>query len=75
MIMPRRTFRLNASTMAVLSENGQRTLVAIPAHAIVTVIVGDLNGDGFVKVRYQNRILTVFADDLRRAKPGMAATA
>jgi len=69
--MPRRTFRLNACTMAVWSENGQRTSVAIPAHAIVSVIVGDLNGNGFVKVRYENRILTVLADDLRRAEPAV----
>lgn len=72
--MPRRTFTLNASTMAVLSENGQRTLVAIPAHAIVSVIVGDLNGDGLVKVRYQNRVLTLLADDLRRAELASAST-
>lgn len=73
--MSRRTFRLNASTMAVLSENGQRTLVVIPAHAIVSVIVGDINGDGLVKVRYQNRVLPVFADDLRRMEPAIASTA
>ncbi len=72
--MPRRTFTLSASTMAVFSENGQRTLVAIPAHAIVSVIVGDLNGDGFIKVRYQSRVLTVLADDLRREELASAST-
>jgi hypothetical protein len=74
-IMSQRAFRLNASTIAVWSAHGRRTLVAIPAHAVVSVILGDLEGDGAVKIRYQDRVLTVFADDLRRAEPAIAPNA
>jgi hypothetical protein len=75
-MMPQRMFRLNNSTMAVASENGQRALVALPAHAVVTVIVGDINGDGFIKIRFRNQVLVMLADDLRSlAQPVMASSA
>jgi hypothetical protein len=73
--MSQRTFRLNSCAIAVSFENGHRTLVGIPAQAIVSVILGDLNGDGFVKVRYRNRVLMILADNLRRAEPTIASRA
>jgi hypothetical protein len=63
--MPQRTFRLNASTTAILNENTQPSVVTIPANALVTLVGGDPDGNGFVKVRYQDQVLSVFAFDLR----------
>ena len=63
--MPQRTFKLNTSTTAILNENNQRTMVTIPANAVVTLVDGDVEGNGFVKVRYQDKILSMFAFDLR----------
>jgi hypothetical protein len=51
--------------MALLIENASRTMVTIPANAIVTLVEGDIDGNGFVRVRYRERILDVFAVDLR----------
>jgi hypothetical protein len=63
--MQQRTFKLSTSTTAILSENDQRVIVTIPANAVVTLMVGDPDGDGFVKVRYRDHVLSVFAIDLR----------
>ena len=58
-------FRLNFSTMAILSDSSQRTIVTVPEHAVVTVSDGDVEGYGFVKIRYRNQVLDIFALDLR----------
>ena len=63
--MRQRTFKLNAATMAILSDSSQRTIIAIPEHSMVTVFDGDVEGYGFVKIRYQNQVLDIFALDLR----------
>jgi hypothetical protein len=63
--MPNRTFKLNTSTTAILNENKQPSVVTIPADALVTLVDGDPEGNGFVKVRYRDKILSVFAVDLR----------
>jgi hypothetical protein len=62
--MPRSTFKLKTSTLAILSDD-QRTMVTIPANALVMLVVGDIDGNGFVEVRYQDKILIMFAEDLR----------
>jgi hypothetical protein len=51
--------------MGILSDSNQRTIVTVPEHSLVTVCDGDIEGYGFVKIRYQNQILDVFALDLR----------
>ena len=58
-------FRLNFSTMAILSDSSQWTIVTIPEHSMVTVFEGDVDGYGFVKIRYRNQVLDIFALDLR----------
>jgi hypothetical protein len=63
--MRQRTFMLNAATMAILSDSSQRTIVTVPEHSMVTVFDGDVEGYGFVKIRYQNQVLDIFALDLR----------
>jgi hypothetical protein len=63
--MPQRMFKLNTCTMAILDENNQPSVVSIPANVVVTLVVGDANGNGFVKVRYGEKTLSMFAIDLR----------
>ena len=63
--MQQSIFRLNASTMAILSDSSQRTIVTIPEQSTVTVFDGDVDGYGFVKIRYRNQVLDIFALDLR----------
>jgi hypothetical protein len=63
--MRQRTFKLNPATMAILSDSSQRTIVTVPEHSMVTVFDGDVDGYGFVKVRYRNHVLDIFALDLR----------
>jgi len=59
------TFNLNTSTMAVLDENSQPSFVTVPSNVLVTLVAGDVDGNGFVKVRYQDKVLSMFAVDLR----------
>jgi hypothetical protein len=63
--MPKRTFKLKTSTFAILGDQDNRSVVTIPAQSLVTLVVGDPEGDGFVKIRYRDRILLMFAIDLR----------
>ena len=63
--MAERTFKLNTSTFAILCEKNQRSIVTLPANALVALVVGDMDSSGFVKIRYQNRVLDMFAVDLR----------
>jgi len=60
-----RAFKLNTPTSAILEENDAPRVVTIPANAIVTLVAGDTEGAGFVKVRYRDQVLSVFAVDLR----------
>jgi hypothetical protein len=59
-------YKFNVPTSAILSANTQRTVVTIPANAVVTIVDGDPEGDGLVKVRYRDEVLSVFAVDLRK---------
>jgi hypothetical protein len=63
--MRQRTFKLNASAMAILSDSSQRTVVTVPEHSLVTVFEGDVDGYDFVKIHYRNQVLDIFALDLR----------
>jgi hypothetical protein len=63
--MPQRMFKLNTSTTAILNENNQPSVVTIPANALVTFVDGDAEGNGFVKVRLEDKLLSMFAVDLR----------
>ncbi len=61
--MPQRTFKLKTSTLAILSDD-QRTMVTIPASALVALVVGDIDENGFVEVRYRDQLLIMFAEGL-----------
>jgi hypothetical protein len=45
--MPQRMFRMNTCTLAILDENNRPSVVSIPANAVVTLMVGDPDGNGF----------------------------
>ena len=63
--MPQCRFKLNASATAILSDYNPRTIVTIPANALVTLVDGDAEGNGFVKVHFEDKVLSMFAFDLR----------
>ena len=51
--------------MALLIDDASRTMVTISAKAIVTLVEGDIDRNGFGRVRYREQLLDVFAVDLR----------
>ena len=63
--MPQPTFKLGTSTIAILNENAQPRIVTIEANALVTLVEGDADANGFVRVRCEDKILAIFAVDLR----------
>jgi hypothetical protein len=63
--MPERVVKLNTPTMAVLSDNEHMRIVTLPGEAIVSIVDGDINGTGFVKIRYKDQTLAMYAKDLR----------
>ena len=60
-----RIFRLKTRSRAVLSENGQRSVIPIPANALVVIVGGDVDQDVFVTIRYEGKLLLMFSEDLR----------
>ena len=63
--MPQPAFKLSTSTIAILNENAQPRIVTIEANALVTLVDGDAEANGFVRVRFEDKILSMFAFDLR----------
>ena len=63
--MPERVVKLSTPTMAVQSDNEHLRVVTLPAEAMVSVVDGDIDGTGFVKIRYMQHTLAVYAKDLR----------
>lgn len=63
MVQP--AFKFYTPAIAIRSEDAQRSLVTIPKNAVVTVVAGNIKGNGFVKIRYVDQILEMFAKDLR----------
>jgi hypothetical protein len=63
--MPQPTFKLKSPTLAIREVNNQRTIVTLHREALVTLLVGDIDANGFVEVLYDNEALIMFAEDLR----------
>jgi hypothetical protein len=63
--MAERVVKLNTPTLAIQSENEHPRIVTIPANAVVVIVDGDINGTGFVKIRYMDQTLAIYAKDLR----------
>jgi hypothetical protein len=62
----RQIFKLkNRVGRAILSEDDQRTIIPIPARAMVTLVGGNIDEDPFVKIRYEGKVLLMLAEDLR----------
>ena len=58
-------FKLKTRNTAILAENDKRSAIPIPARATVVLIVGDLDEDVFVKIRYEDKVLFMLSEDLR----------
>jgi hypothetical protein len=56
------TFKLANSTKAIAESN--RETVLIPANVELTILNGDVEWDGIVKIRSQNNVLLVRVQDL-----------
>jgi hypothetical protein len=63
--MAERVVKLSAPTMAVQSDKEHLRIVTLPAEAMVSIVDGDINGTGFVKIRYMDQTLAMYAKDLR----------
>ena len=63
--MAERVVKLNTPTLAVQSQNEHPRIMTIPANAVVAIVGGDINGSGFVKIRYMDQTLAMYAKDLR----------
>jgi len=64
--MAERVVKLSTPTMAVQSDNEHLRVVTLPADAVVAIVDGDIDGTGFVKIRYKDQTLAMYAKDLRR---------
>jgi hypothetical protein len=60
-----RIFKLKDRSRAILSENNQRSVIAIPAEALVVLVGGDIDEDIFVKVRYKGKVFHMLSEELR----------
>ena len=63
--MVERVVELSTPTMAVQSDKEHLRIVTLPAEAMVSIVDGDINGTGFVKIRYMGQTLAMYAKDLR----------
>ena len=61
----RQIFKLKNRGRAILSEDDYRTIIPIPARAMVTLVGGNIDEDPFVKIRYGGKVLLMLAEDLR----------
>jgi|HubBroStandDraft_5_1064220.scaffolds.fasta_scaffold134298_2 hypothetical protein len=59
-----RMYRLQTATLGVITDNGKRITVTIPAEALLEV-VSDVAPDGTVDVLWNTRCISMFAVDLR----------
>jgi hypothetical protein len=60
------TLKLRNDSKAIFSEDNQWRVVVIPTSAQVFVVEGDIERDRFVKVRYQDKVVLILSEDLRR---------
>jgi hypothetical protein len=58
-------FKLKSRSRAILSENDHRSVIHIPASAMVVLVGGDVDEDTFVKIRYEGKVLDMLSEDLR----------
>ena len=61
-----KTFVLKTGTMAVSSQNEERSIVLIPAGAQIVLLGGDIERETFLKIRFKSKVFFVLTEDLRR---------
>jgi hypothetical protein len=59
------TFKLSSECVALWAKDHERRVMMIPANGRVTLVSGNLVGDGVVKVNYHDQSLQMLASDLR----------
>jgi hypothetical protein len=62
--MPRGSYRLNAETVGILSENQRRVAVTIPYNAVVTVVNNPFDCHRLMDVMWEGKVVTIFVEDL-----------
>jgi len=69
--MESRRYRLNRSTLGVCSDGEKRFCATVPANEVIEVAMPDiLEPKQTVQVRWCNRVLTMFSEDiLERGTP------
>jgi hypothetical protein len=60
------TLKLKNDSKAIFSEDNQWRVIVVPANAQVVIVQGDIEQDRFVKIRYQDKVLLILSEDLRR---------
>ncbi len=60
------TLKLKNDSKAIFSEDKQWRVIVVPASAQVVIVQGDIEQDRFVKIRYQDKVLLILSEDLRR---------
>ena len=58
-------FKFKSRTSAILCENDHRSVITIPASAMVVLVGGDIDEDMFVKIRYEGKVLHMLSEELR----------
>ena len=58
-------FKLKTLSTAVLPGRDQRSVIPIPASAMVVLVGGDIHEDTFVKIRYEGKVLLMLSEELR----------
>ena len=62
--MRNQAYRININTSAVVTVAGKQKLVTIPAGSIVIVEDNPSQDTGLVAVKWEDRVLKIFARDL-----------
>ena len=58
-------FRMRTPTLAIMTQDGAKIPIIIPKGAEVEVIDGPLNGNRLVDVRWEDKTVMVFTNDVR----------
>jgi hypothetical protein len=58
-------FRMKTPTLAIMTQDGAKIPVMIPKGAEVEVLDGPLNGNRLVDVRWEDKTVMVFTNDVR----------
>jgi hypothetical protein len=63
---PGAAYRLRTPTIGAIRDGDARPLpIMLPAGAVLTVVDDDLGRTGYVRVQWDQRIVTMFSIDLR----------